>query len=439
MAVVGLMIGPVAVPAAALALAPAEGAAPTCRGLKATIVGTRATLDFDSPLRGTSGDDVVVTNGASLVTTGAGNDTICVTTAPTGEISGRWAVFPGTGDDVVDSSTLPRWAYLSTDVGEGSDVVTGGPGTEHVDACRGLAPDTVSTAGGNDWVRVCEKRSPDAIDTGEDDDTLLILDPQAPHGHLTAGPGANTLIFSGPWLIRSDTWGIDLAAKSSTFNTTNVSTWDDASEVIVLGTSATLTVRGTDGPDDLRLFGDLLGGQPAARATVDLAGGDDRLRVDIAAVAAGSSMDAGMGRDLLGASSSGRLEIDLHDETITGGRRTLPRSVTGFEDVRGQATRLTLTGNELNNTLRADACVAVTRGRGGDDDVTLGHRPWRRSWCPEGPRRAEGGVGDDRLTGGPDREYLSGGPGIDQINGGGGGDVCVGERRVQCKARRPSS
>jgi Ca2+-binding RTX toxin-like protein len=229
-------------------------------------------------------------------------------------------------------------------------------------------------------------------------------------------------------------WAIDLAAKASTFNTANVFTWDDASEVIVLGTSATLTVRGTNGRDDVRLFGDLLEGQPASRVTVDLVGGDDRLRVDVAALAAGSRMDAGMGRDLLGASSSGRLEIDLHDETIAGGRRTLPRSVAGFEDVRGQATRLTLTGNELNNTLRADACVAVARGRGGDDDVTMGDRPWRRSWCPEGPRRAEGGLGNDRLAGGPDREHLTGGPGIDQVNGGGGVDVCLGERRIHCEA-----
>src|SRR4051812_36943343 len=50
------------------------GLAPLCHGERATIVG-----DGQNKLRGTAGDDVIVTNSAERTYAGDGDDLICVT------------------------------------------------------------------------------------------------------------------------------------------------------------------------------------------------------------------------------------------------------------------------------------------------------------------------------------------------------------------------
>ncbi|KAA1419107.1 calcium-binding protein [Nocardioides humilatus] len=114
----------------------ASAGTPTCQGLAATLVGTRG-----ADLRGTAGDDVVVTNGARNVHTRAGDDVICVTR---GELVD---VVPGAGDDLVDTTAF-NGPHVETDLGErgadgssGDDTYVGGDGWDEVSIHSGIASD----------------------------------------------------------------------------------------------------------------------------------------------------------------------------------------------------------------------------------------------------------------------------------------------------------
>src|SRR4051794_38994416 len=77
----------------------ARAAAPTCRGVPATLVGSP-----DIPaLAGTSGPDVIITAGSRLVSARAGSDLVCVTG------SNSRVVVAGAGDDRVftDDEAVP--------------------------------------------------------------------------------------------------------------------------------------------------------------------------------------------------------------------------------------------------------------------------------------------------------------------------------------------
>jgi len=94
---------------------PATATTETCQGRPTTIVGTPG----QELVNGTEGDDVVVTNGASLAYTRGGNDLVCVT----GPALNRTVVVEaGTGDDVVDATAAPGATYAV--LGAGSDTYT---------------------------------------------------------------------------------------------------------------------------------------------------------------------------------------------------------------------------------------------------------------------------------------------------------------------------
>lgn len=91
----------------------------TCRGEAATIVGSPgdpALLGSDG-ITGTEGRDVVVTNGATKVSTLGGDDVICVTAGGASSVK-RVVIDAGAGDDIVEGTTAPDWV-VQADLGAG--------------------------------------------------------------------------------------------------------------------------------------------------------------------------------------------------------------------------------------------------------------------------------------------------------------------------------
>jgi D-alanyl-D-alanine carboxypeptidase len=418
----------------AVGVASARSVAPTCRGMAATIVGKGPTVE------GTRGDDVVVARGARRISTHGGRDTICVVALRTHDAV-YVTIDAGSGPDVIDTSAVPEGGESEIYTRKGADSVIGGPGIEWVETCDTVPPaavlprppDSVSTAGGNDTVSICAKTTPDTVDLGDGDDTMLLRGLHGPYGHLTAGAGVNDLTFSED-LRDTDSWVLDLANRTSTLNGAQVFTWDSFAAFAFDVSPGTLTVRGSDGPDDISLFSVNAGG-PTWTVDLDLASGDDRVTIEDKALGPSSRIDGGGGRDFVDAHSYSRLVVDLRAGTLTRKHGGAAKPLIGIEDVGAYAPYLRLKGDDRDNILFGTGCDVVVRAGGGSDVVTLGAYQGRRFDCPGAPHRAHGGAGDDTLAGRGNPDTLVGGTGYDTADGGDRDDRCEAERRVHCETR----
>ncbi len=151
---------------------PAHAQSVTCNGKVATIIGTTG-----GTLTGTSGDDVIVGQGAFnyTVNAGNGNDTICTE-------SGNDTINAGNGNDWINAGAGNNQITAdngsdTTFAGAGNDTVQAGNGDDTVDAGEGA--DTVSGDNGNDILL-----------GGAGNDTLT-----ADNGNdfLDGGPGTDSL------------------------------------------------------------------------------------------------------------------------------------------------------------------------------------------------------------------------------------------------------
>ena len=120
----------------------ASAATAKCAGEKATIVGTPGA---PGALRGTSGRDVIVTNGQLRTNSDRGRDLICVTGR------GRQAIVAGEGNDQV---LVPKDRQLGIEVwpGDGNDLVQGGAARDVINQKGEHGTDTLSLRAGNDDV-----------------------------------------------------------------------------------------------------------------------------------------------------------------------------------------------------------------------------------------------------------------------------------------------
>lgn len=124
-------------------------AAPTCRGVAATITGTSG----DDVLSGTGGPDVIVALGGNdTIRSLAGNDLICAGAGRDTIVAGSAAdrVFAGAGADRVRGAGGP-------DVlrgGVGNDVLSGGRGADRLRGGAGF--DRCNGGPGTDSIRGCE-------------------------------------------------------------------------------------------------------------------------------------------------------------------------------------------------------------------------------------------------------------------------------------------
>jgi Ca2+-binding RTX toxin-like protein len=160
---------------------------PMCNGRTATIVGSSG-----ATLLGTAGDDVIVTNGAARVDSGAGNDSICVTD------KGPIVVNAGPGDDFVGARAHHGKTFVS--LGFGDDTFIGGNGPDRVwsqEASNQTAPgdhDVIETNQGDDYVISGSSEAPntDVVRLGPGNDALAAYG-VASGAQLFGGLGVNTL------------------------------------------------------------------------------------------------------------------------------------------------------------------------------------------------------------------------------------------------------
>lgn len=449
----GIIVAAVLVPSAR-----ATSAELLCNGEAATAVGS-----LNSTIEGSAGRDVVVTNGAALVTTGLGDDLVCVTPGPGGQATSGAPTTPlsvsvstGPGDDVVVSAGTPVPGSVTVTLGSGSDtfsgrasrVETGDPtpsGTQ-VDAerdavdARPVAEDyTLPTVASGQP----EVANPDVVRLPEGGAVQWSGQP-ADGSELSAGGAGRLSATLSAGDAVADLAAGRLTLAGGTLPVTGFSTLELDAAPATTG----VRVLGTDGSDAVTLRG------LTASVQVDaLLGGGADVLLTTTAVAPGSAVDGGGGHDRLRAEAYDALRVDL-------ARRTAgDLAVQGFEDVYAVARAVTVRGDARDNRIEVAACRTAVAEGGGDDKLFTvydyaGLVETARCSRPASPRLAGGagddsivaqragadvmlgGAGDDRLWGGRGGDRLLGGSGRDRIVGGAGRDACDGERVDGCERPR---
>jgi Ca2+-binding RTX toxin-like protein len=189
-----------------------------------------------------------------------------------------------------------------------------------------------------------------------------------------------------------------------------------------LGATVSLTVNGTDGPDDVTLG--------AGSVDADLGTGADRVRLDrFHTRPASGRIDFGSGKDELSVDSLTPFSLDLRTGT-TGGL-----GVLGLESSAIAAPKVLYRGSSHRDTVQAIGCRVVLRGGGGNDILAYANEDVRPSTpkCHGYRFRIFGQAGNDQMTGWRGRDLLLGGPGRDHANGKQDVDTCRAEVRVQCE------
>ena len=414
----------------------ATGAAQTCRGEAATLVGTGE----NRTVRGTAGRDVVVTNGSDVKTLG-GDDLVCVTGVAEDDYSSIM-INTGAGNDVVDGTTGPTFGTW-VELGEGADrfeggdssnsvyggydysasgyqdteadVLVGGAGADHFGSgSSGANGDVVQLGGGYNSLEYRGTMSPDGSITGGDGSDSISLDTEA--GTNVIDNVTGQLVVNGTVTVR---WtGIEGFTARAAYPA-------GRRELEFIGTDAD---EGLDDADP-----------SSGPATVAFGGGDDSYTT-YGLPAPGSRIDAGTGGSdsLYLASEKTGLDLDLATGQLEVGSAS-PYAVQapGFDHVSAFAPEVVLAGTDADNHFRLTACEGTVVGRGGNDSVERKYDSWFETDLDCAERFVvSGGDGDDRirgtrggddvLRGGAGRDHLDGNSGDDRLLGGGDDDVLLG-------------
>jgi Ca2+-binding RTX toxin-like protein len=417
-------------------------AAETCNGQTATLVGSPGTT-----IEGTSGDDVIVTNGSLYVSGRAGNDTICTTNSVPRQPQDGYSppavvVDAGLGNDFVDrrgDADPEAWSEVF-----GADTFHGSEAGDHVIPQYDSGPQSIATGGGPDQVDVNYFFQAFSVDLGSGDDKLFatpeerLVPPAAPQrgaepaSHVTGGPGDDLLYV---WL-EPGRWRLDARSGVLDQDLTPHLGFDGI-EAYNLNTErrgARLEFRGTSRDEVLSSTG-------LSRLGAEMRGGDDQVLVDAGDRGVRATVGAGPGRDSLvvagsrTSKSSHRqlVTVDLAQGAFSVGSGATNRA-TGFEDAGAlSGWRVLLIGGEGGNELRSSGCrLGTARGGAGPDRIRVTEPP---TGCHKGELRlrAFGEGGNDVLVGGDAPDVLVGGSGHDRARGGKRSDRCEAEVRKLCE------
>lgn len=399
LAAVGLLCSSPALVAAEGHAAPAVAAGvQTCDGQPATIVGTPG-----EHLEGTSGPDVIVTNGATTVYAAEGEDLVCMTGGDTsvmldgdteGDGAGTWAqdrVIGTGGDDEVVSGNFADLDDLSYD-----------------------------------------DENLDDIDLGSGDSTVIVVG--APVGSLQGGAGRDRLILQGSGSTASDVLTIDAAGGTLGFTGHGPATLSSFESFHLDESSYTdLDFTGTDAAEAVythQKLDDEFSVSGPQRVAVALGGGDDVFTI-------GDQKLSGSVTGGAGADQFRQINYSRANATASQGRgrvrtASLTGSATSFESLLVAAKSVRVSGDSGPNRLIVRACTTTAEGRAGDDTIVVDRFPH----CKTVRHTVRGGTGNDRLLAGGGPDLLLGGPGRDLARGGAGVDSCEAETVRGCE-RRP--
>lgn len=393
--------------------------APMCQGERATIVGNQNGDD----LRGTSGADVIVTNGALDVYPGKGADRVCVT-ASRGKLV--TVVDAGGADRVKVVGRANVTAYL----GGGADVYRGGPGRDDVSASTtpsgagsaDRASDDVRTGAGPDLVFAGPS---DVVRLGRGDDQYVLFTPgMSAAGSVGGGPGTDELV------VRERLPG-DVVVDAST----GVGTSDGAAslrfggmETYYLTTKAAGSLRfvGSSRSEELR-------SADSRVVRAEMGGGDDRAG-GVISPNSDIELDGGPGSDVYGFYGFD-LDVDLTAGTASS---TLGVAATysGFEAYEPKAEHLSVVGTDGPDVITSYGCRVVVSGGAGADVLALSEPFPDDDFCVDEEPSFElyGEAGDDTLVGNRLDNLLDGGPDTDTADGRAGTDQCLAEQQVRCES-----
>ena len=363
---------------AGLAVADVEGF--SCAGEDATIVGSPDV----SPLEGTPGRDVIVTNGSDETYARDGDDLVCVSE---GANPDAFAILDaGDGGDDVRVTSTNAMSTTRVCLGDGADQFTGGPGVDVLvsdpfscDDEEGFespddsgfslpeeeARDTIRTLGGGDYVEVgVGRQSADTVDTGVGND-LIVFEAYtlASAASLDGGPGTDTVKLAATEASgnhRSDRWELHNETPSAGYATLNgvrALRWGGLEQFYLSNDVALYTFTGSARPE-----------QVVSRFLV-------RARM-------------GAGNDEVQVSKTGR----------------------------ARTRQVDLVGGPGADSFRVNGCGGSVEGGRGAEKMWI----FRAGPCQGSrPFVLSGGPGDDRM----------GATQVDTINGGAGRDRCQGTRR----------
>ena len=267
-----------------------ELGAPLCNGRTPTQTG-----EPGQTLIGTAGDDVIVTQGAPRVDTGAGDDSICVTGR------GTTVVNAGPGNDFVGARAHKGKTFVS--LGFGDDAFVGGKGADRVwsqESSNQSSPDDqdrIEAGSGDDYVISGSSTAPntDVVSLGPGDDVLVTYG-FAAGATLSGGLGTNTLQpLPGPDV--SGAWGFDNVTGQASLDSVVRLAWTSfqrfdlkglhgsqtrflgskASELVVAGGTCRVVLRGRAGSDRLTVDAEGCNSFPAGDARLVGGPGDDNL------------------------------------------------------------------------------------------------------------------------------------------------------------------
>jgi Ca2+-binding RTX toxin-like protein len=401
------------VPGLVVTTTAADAAAPSCGGLKATIVGNAKA----NKIEGTDRRDVIAAGGGNDTIRGlGGNDVICG-----GEGADR--IFGGADDDTIHGGTDRWWTDSFGLARKEGDVIDPGAGNDTVDP----GYDARRTSPGVDF-------TPDTV-TYADAPAPAVVDLRTSPAAVGAN-GADTIAVAA---------GSALRFVGTDFNDVIRGTYQDD---VILGRGGDDQLFGQDGDDRIVPDGD----DSSGADLVDGGGGDDRIE----SAAGYDTLVGGIGADTITSTSVNRLAVNGG-----GGFDTIAVQVpgeSGFKVVGGpgqdKLRMLAYPNPALEPTMRMDqrkgvtkvtklAPVAVTGKVQSFIEVVL--PPTTKSFYkgldkgevidanPDHRAVIKGRGGADVITGSDRGDLLVGGKGFDIAYAKGGNDKCLLiERRGSC-------
>jgi Ca2+-binding RTX toxin-like protein len=418
----------------ALVAVPAATADPgSCLGRAVTVSGAT----------GTDGDDVMVVGpGQKSVSSGAGDDLVCIRLTEVDPVKRYLFLDTGAGTDAVHNETTASARSVTVFLGAGADTFVGNDSREFVsagaDSFGGTGDterDVIDTAGGADAVQTgsvaAGSANPDVISTGEGDDGVTWAGEQL-GGTVDLGAGGNRLVLKSGWA--GDDVDIDATAGVVAVAARPVLRWTgDVTSYSLEYTHLRTSFTGADLHEYLTFWPsqrDQEGppssvSDPGLRLDADMRGGDDRIEM---LDAAGGSRVGGAGTDRLGMPrcrvADVRLGTGYECQDESRARTPYSGALDAWERLSVPGWRLRVTGTAGPDVITVTGNRVRLDGRGGDDVLSVPGSAG--SWPSAPPAVVRGGAGDDLVRGGYLRDRLLGGPGNDRIYGNGYPDVIKG-------------
>jgi Ca2+-binding RTX toxin-like protein len=341
----------------------------------ADVIRAAGTTDASYFIDGAEGDDLI--EGFGTILGGPGND----------RITGRGRIWGDDGNDVLigggtfyggaGNDVLTGGGTFSGDDGEdvliggnGFDTLNGGAGDDHLEG--GLQDDVLSGDEGDD-----------VLDGGAGNDRFVF-------GTASPGHETDTILDTDAnngldFRLAQNGLDVDLGASLSiSITPSRTVNRDRAGFTSFIGSDGTNRIRGTAGPDVIRITGSTDSGY----YIIDGLDGDDVI------------VGSGARNDIHGGLGNDTITGGFHDDYMWGD--------DGNDKIVGTGARNEIHGGAGNDTLTGGNQVNYLWGDDGNDNVGAAGKQ----------STIEGGAGNDVLTGGAN-DYIDGGAGNDVIRGDG--------------------